>query len=306
VGGVVISHRAGVALLALGLVTAACQGPDGVSAGSSPPAIATEAPSTGPAPTEPGRTAPPPPAPPPSTEPPAAARERPAWLGTRVLPRRPDGFGEVRPTPRILRNRRLMTPGHLPDPPDDRFRAEISQVPDAVIARSTWSRGCPVGRDDLRYVTVTFWGFDERPHTGELLVHRSAARELAGVFRALYRERFPIEEMRVVRAEELDFPPTGDGNNTTAFVCRPSRGSTSWSQHAYGLAVDVNPFHNPYVRGDLVLPELASAYVDRDRGRPGMVLRDGPVTDAFAGIGWGWGGDWSSSKDWMHFSADGR
>lgn len=233
------------------------------------------------------------------------ARERPAWLGTRVLPRRPDGFGEVQRTPAVLRNRRLKTPPLLPDPPDERFRADIARVPDDVVRRSTWSPQCPVDLDELRYITVTFWGFDERPHTGELLVQRDVARDIVGVFRRLHAERFPIEEMRVVRAEELDLPPTGDGNNTTAFVCRPSRGSTRWSQHAYGLALDVNPFHNPYVKDDLVLPELASAYVDRDRRRPGMVLPDGPVVEAFTRIGWGWGGHWSSLKDWMHFSADG-
>jgi hypothetical protein len=293
-------HRAGVALLVLALATAACQAPGEVSAPPSETTPATEASAAGAPPTQVEPAAPPPP-----TQPPSVADERPAWLGTRVLPRRSDGFGEVQPTPRILRNRRLRTPAHLPDPPDAQFRAEVARVPDDVLARSTWSRDCPVSRGDLRYVTVTFWGFDERPHTGELLVHRSVARDMTGIFRRLYRERFPIEEMRVVRAEELDFPPTGDGNNTTAFVCRPSRGSTRWSQHAHGLALDINPFHNPYVKADLVLPELASAYADRERRRPGMVLPGGPAVDAFDRIGWGWGGRWTSLKDWMHFSADG-
>ena len=277
------------------------------------PAVSADDPAV-PSPSGPGDLAPAssPPAPSPTAaaaEQPShsPARERPAWLGTRVLPRRADGFGKVRPTPPILRNRRLVSPDHLPDPPDGRFHAEIVPAPERVAQRSTWSDGCPVALDDLRYVTVSFWGFDDTAHTGELLVHRRAARDIVGVFRTLFRKRFPIEEMRVVRAEELEFPPTGDGNNTTSFVCRPSRGSTSWSQHAYGLAIDVNPFHNPYVKGDLVLPELASAYADRERGRrAGMVLPDGPVVAAFSDIGWGWGGTWSSPKDWMHFSANGR
>jgi hypothetical protein len=294
-------HRAGVALLVLVVSAVACRAPGEMSAPPSQPPPAAETATAVAPPTRPAPAA----LPAPDTAAPSVADERPVWLGTRVLPRRRDGFGQVQPTPRILRNRRLRTPDHLPDPNDARFRADISRVPDDVIARSTWSRDCPVGRGDLRYVTVTFWGFDERPHTGELLVHRSVARDMAGIFRRLHRERFPIEEMRVVRAEELDFPPTGDGNNTTAFVCRPSRGSTRWSQHAYGLAVDINPFHNPYVKADLVLPELASAYADRSRRRPGMVLPDGPVVEAFSAIGWRWGGHWTSLKDWMHFSADG-
>ena len=83
-------------------------------------------------------------------------------------------------------------------------------------------------------------------------------------------------------------------------------GSDNWSYHAYGLAVDINPFHNPYAKGDLVIPELASAYVDRENERVGMVYSDDVVTEAFAGIGWEWGGDWNTLKDWMHFSATGR
>lgn len=137
-------------------------------------------------------------------------------------------------------------------------------------------------------------------------MHATAADAVTTVFRHLYRERFPIEEMRVVSPPELDALPTGDGNNTTAFVCRPARGSTSWSQHAYGLAIDVNPFANPYVRGDVVLPELASAYTNRSWRRPGMHHPGGPAVRAFAAIGWQWGGNWSGLKDWMHFSANGR
>jgi hypothetical protein len=235
----------------------------------------------------------------------APVTERPEWLGERVLPLRPDGFGQIRPTPKILRNRRLATIDLLPPPEDDGFISRARSVPDEVLSRSTWGPGCPVDVDELRYVRVSFWGFDRETLMGELLVHRSAARDLVSVFRHLYRERFPIEEMRVVRRAELDAPPTGDGNNTTAFVCRNKRGSQSFSEHAYGLAVDINPFHNPYVKDDVVLPELASAYKDRGWKRPGMILEGGPVVDAFDRIGWGWGGRWNSLVDYMHFSESG-
>jgi hypothetical protein len=231
---------------------------------------------------------------------------RPEWLGQRPLPLQPSGLGEIQPTPPELVDRRLSPPPHLPAPDDDEFRSTISEVPDAVVRRSTWQPACPVGLDDLRYLTVTFWGFDERHHTGELIVHRDHAEELVGVFARLHEARFPIEEMRVTRADELDAHPTGDGNNTGAFVCRPSVGSTSWSDHAYGRAVDINPFHNPYLRGEVVIPELASAYLDRDDGRPGMIIEGDVVTQAFDAIGWPWGGRWRSSKDWMHFSSSGR
>jgi hypothetical protein len=127
------------------------------------------------------------------------------------------------------------------------------------------------------------------------------------VFRRLYEARFPFEELRVTPRSELDAPPTGDGNDTGAFVCRPTTGSdATYSQHAYGLAIDLDPFQNPYDKGDLVLPELASAYLDRDRVRPGMITPDGVVVRAFASIGWTWGGTWSSLKDYQHFSRTGR
>ncbi len=224
----------------------------------------------------------------------------------RVLPRGPHGFGVAKRTPEIMRNRRFTTTDHLPPPKSGRFEAKVGKVPRDVLRRSTWGPGCPVDKSDLAYVTVSFWGFDERPHTGELLLNRSVALEVVTVFRALYRERWPLEEMRITRKRELDAPPTGDGNNTGGFVCRASRSTTQWSEHAYGLAIDVNPFHNPYVRGDVVLPELALAYANREWRRPGMIRRGDVVTKAFARIGWGWGGDWESSKDWMHFSKSGR
>jgi len=230
----------------------------------------------------------------------------PAWLGRRLLPVDADGFGEVQPTPAELVERRIQMPDVLPAPSSTAFAATNDPVPAEVAARSTWSSACPVSLDELRYLTVTFWGFDGRHHRGELLVNAGAADPLIEVFRALHAERYPIEEMRVVAAPELDLAPTGDGNNTTAFVCRPVRGSTSWSEHAYGLAVDVNPFLNPYVRGELVLPELASAYLDRNRTAPGMIHDGDPVVAAFAAIGWEWGGAWTTLLDYQHFSANGR
>ena len=112
--------------------------------------------------------------------------------------------------------------------------------------------------------------------------------------------------MRITTKAEQTAPPTGDGNDTGSFNCRATRGATSFSQHAYGLAVDVDPFQNPYHRGDVVLPELASSYLDRGRSRPGMITADGPVVRAFAAVGWTWGGTWDSLVDLQHFSRNGR
>jgi len=229
---------------------------------------------------------------------------RPAWLGRRLLPLRADGFGEVQPTPPELIDRRLATPSLLPPPASGGFESSVGPVPPDVLARSSWTEECPVAVADLAYVTVAHLGFDGGVHTGEMIVNARAAASMADVFAELFAVGFPIEEMRVLSLGEIDAPPTGDGNLTSSFECRPATGSNKWSQHAYGLAVDINPFHNPYLKRDLVLPELASFYLDRDLALPGMVDKT-VVVEAFAAIGWKWGGNWSSLKDWMHFSESG-
>jgi hypothetical protein len=284
-----------VILLAGVLLLTACTG-------RPPRPAAGGAPTTGPAPAATATTSPP------ATADPPTSRPAPTWtLGARPLPLRPDGFGQVLPTPPALRDRRLPTVDLLPPPVGGRFRSAVRPIDPAVRARmgATWRPGCPVPLADLRYLTVSFRGFDGRPHTGELVVHRRVAGQVVSVFARLYRAAFPIEEMRLVTTADLEAHPTGDGNNTAAFVCRAARKQRRWSAHAYGLAVDVNPFQNPYRRGDLVLPELASAYLDRGRARPGMIRPGDVVTSAFAAVGWTWGGTWRSPTDLMHFSATG-
>lgn len=245
----------------------------------------------------------------PSHEPTSPGPSYSDWeLGVHVLPRTADGFGVVRPTPKALRVRRFPTTDLLPPPAGGRFRSTIGPVTPAIRERmgETWSQDCPVALADLSYLTVSFRGFDGEAHTGELVVAAREARDVVSVFRALFAADFPIEEMRLPTTADLDAPPTGDGNNTAGLVCRASRGTTTWSAHAYGLAIDVNPFLNPYRKGDLVLPERASAYLDRSRTQPGIIHDGDLVVREFARIGWSWGGSWSSLKDYQHFTATGR
>ena len=234
---------------------------------------------------------------------------RPAWLGKRVLPPGPSGFGMVKPTPPILRNRRFATTDLFPPPPPKSgFLVDSHPVPRHVLRRSTWRPECPVTPDDLTYLVMSFWGFDHERHFGEMIVHESVADEVTQAFRRLFEARYPIEEMRVVTLREQrrwKTHPTGDTNVTSSFECREATLGSSWSEHAYGLAIDINPFHNPYVRGSLVAPELAGAYRVRD-DRPGVIVEGDPVVAAFDAIGWGWGGRWSGFKDYMHFSQSGH
>ena len=165
----------------------------------------------------------------PSASAPPAAPSAPAWrVGATPLPLRPDGFGEVLPTPPELVDRRLPTVDVLPPPADGAYAATVAPIDAAVRTRmgETWQEGCPVPLEDLRYLTVGFWGFDDRPHTGELVVHREVADGITRVFGELFAARFPIEQMRLLTTADLTAPPTGDGNVTAAFVCRATRQST--------------------------------------------------------------------------------
>jgi D-alanyl-D-alanine carboxypeptidase-like protein len=305
-----VNRNAAVAAAGLAALLAGCGGSGPVAAPTPAPTPApvtttvAVAPSTSDAPQPTVTTRPSPsdthvPAPPTATPP-------PDWLGTRELPTGPAGYPAARPTPPELLDRRITTTDYLPPPADGRFHAAIVPVPAAIQRRSTWTAGCPVTMAELRYVTVGFRGFDGKAHTGELIVHRDVADTVVTVFSRLFAAGFPMERMRVTSPAEAAAKPTGDGNTTAAFVCRPVRGSTVWSAHAYGKAVDVNPFHNPYRSGSRVIPELATAYLDRGRGLPGMITATGPVVAAFRAVGWTWGGSWTSPKDYMHFSSTGH
>ena len=180
-------------------------------------------------------------------------------------------------------------------------------------ASGSWHQGCPVALSDLRVLTVSHWGFDGRAHTGRLIVNRTATRPLARVFGRLYGLHFPIHHLRLadVYGPLRDRPRDGDPSGS--FECRqavpsPCTGGTgtgTWSMHAYGLAVDLNPVENPYVGCGQSRDPAAKRYRDRSRHRRGMVTRR--VIGAFHAVGWGWGGAWAgNTKDYMHFSSTGH
>jgi hypothetical protein len=96
-------------------------------------------------------------------------------------------------------------------------------------------------------------------------------------------------------------------DNTSAFNCRyaVAPGPKRWSVHAYGEAIDVNTVENPYLEGGRVLPPAGKPFTDRHRARPGMAVPGGTLVRAFASVGWLWGGRWTASPDWQHFSRTG-
>jgi D-alanyl-D-alanine carboxypeptidase-like protein len=186
------------------------------------------------------------------------------------------------------------------------FAHSVSRVTAAQLPHS-WHRGCPVAPSQLRRLRLSYWGFDRRVHTGALIVNKSALRPLARVFSRFYAARFPIRRMRPIDAYRGSDERSLNADNTAAFNCRyaVAPGPKRWSVHAYGLAVDVNPVENPYLQGGRVHPRAGRAFLDRSRYRPGMAVRGGLLVRAFASAGWLWGGRWTGSPDYQHFSATG-
>lgn len=197
----------------------------------------------------------------------------------------------------------MAAPSAAPAP----FRSAIERIDAAQAKRMTgvsWRKGCPVALRDLRLLTLSHWGFDGRARTGRLIVHRDVARELMRVFRDLYAARFPIRRMVPVDAYGGSDFRSIEADNTSAFNCRYVEGTTRWSNHAYGRAIDVNPIENPYVSGGSTSHVASRPYVDRSK-RPGMAYEGGALVRAFDRIGWGWGGRWTSVQDYQHFSESG-
>ena len=193
------------------------------------------------------------------------------------------------------------------------FTAAVTRITPAVAQRMRWSHrsGCPVPLGALRHLRLSYVTFGGAARTGELVVHEDVAEDVVTVFERLYAARWPVARMRLVDAYHGDDDRSMAANNTSAYNCRRVGGSSSWSEHAYGRAIDINPVQNPYVQAGSVAPPTGRRFADLDRSAgaevpPGTVRAGDVVVRAFAAVGWRWGGEWSSSKDYQHFSLSGR
>jgi poly-gamma-glutamate synthesis protein (capsule biosynthesis protein) len=158
---------------------------------------------------------------------------------------------------------------------------------------------------------MRFVGFDDKVHLGEMVVRKDDADAVTDVFERLYDARWPIRRMRLIDDYRGDDNRSMSANNTSGYNCRRVAGSDAWSAHAYGAAIDINPVQNPYVNGTAIGPPAGRQFAAIDRSAhanlpAGAIRTGGVVVDAFARIGWDWGGAWSTSKDYQHFSASGR
>jgi hypothetical protein len=194
-----------------------------------------------------------------------------------------------------------------PKPTTQSFSGTIHKIPSRATVKYSWREGCPVPLSGLRLLRMTYWGFDQRTHTGQLIVNARVAGDVVKVFKRLYRQRYPIRRMELVDVYKGSDFESIEADNTSAFNCRAATGSSAWSQHAYGLAIDINPCENPYVTASGRTEHAqCRKYTNRARRDPGVIHADDKTVKAFRSIGWGWGGAWPGTKDYQHFSSNGR
>ena len=191
-------------------------------------------------------------------------------------------------------------------PSSPTFVGTVADV-SATQVSGTWRPGCPVGPPELRLLTMSYWGFDGQPHTGTMVVNSAVASAVLKVFDQLFTEHFPIHQMQTEDAYGGKDPVSMADDNTSGFNCRVAvaTGPPSWSVHAYGEAIDVNPVENPYLEGGAAQPPAGAPFLERSPYRPGMAVPGGQLVAAFASVGWLWGGRWTASPDYQHFSATG-
>lgn len=194
------------------------------------------------------------------------------------------------------------------DPAAAPFRARVLPISPQLQRRMTgvsYRAGCPVGFEDLRLVVAPHVDFEGEVQTGRLVVNADVVDDTVGILRELYRARWPIERMVLVDVYGGDDNRSMAANNSSAYNCRPVAGTNSWSQHAYGRAIDLNPVQNPYVLGGEVLPPAGARFARMDRSgprppAPGVIVPGDVVSRAFESRGWRWGA-YFSEPDYQHF-----
>lgn len=165
---------------------------------------------------------------------------------------------------------------------------------------------CKVSVEDLRYCHVLHYGFDGQAHEGEIIVNKAIAEDILDIFEKLYEKKYPIERMVLVDEYGADDETSMRANNTSAFNYRVVSGSTTLSNHSYGLAIDLNPLYNPYVvtKSDgstEVQPVTAHEYADRYQLNAYFIRKYDDCYNLFIDHGFTWGGDWNTKKDYQHF-----
>ena len=176
-------------------------------------------------------------------------------------------------------------------------------IPETVRARmqgKSMKDNAKIGYDQLRYLTLPYYDYDGNIQIGEMVCNKAIARDLLCIFRSLFSRVYPINSIRLIDDFDADDEASMQANNTSCFNYRTAPGAKTLSQHAYGLAVDINPLQNPYIHGSHIYPATATDYVDRARDFPHKIDENDFCKKVFISYGFQWGGYWHH-KDYQHF-----
>ena len=185
----------------------------------------------------------------------------------------------------------------------------IDTISDAVFQRmqgKSYKKDCTVPRSELRYLRLSHYDSQGKEHVGELVCNKKISSDLKEIFKELYQQKYPIERMRLIDDYDADDERSMQANNTSCFNFRTIAGSKKLSKHSLGMAIDINPLYNPYVKRSkdgklLVQPANARKYSDRSK-RWNYKLEKGDLCyRLFIKHGFKWGGSWTNSKDYQHF-----
>lgn len=188
---------------------------------------------------------------------------------------------------------------------ENKFYSDISDIPEEIVVKMrqfTWQENCPVALKDLSYLSVSYLGYDDAVHIGNMIVNKKLAEEVVEIFKEIFLNKFPIASMKIMSDYQGDDIVSMNNNNSSAFNCREITGKKGvFSNHSYGIAIDINPIENPYVKGNVILPELGKKFTNRNIKKKGMIIKGDKIYQSFIKRGWIWGGNWNSLKDYQHF-----
>ncbi len=187
----------------------------------------------------------------------------------------------------------------------DFYYEPLSEDMKQRITGLSYKDDCPIPYDDLRYVSVLYVNFKGNTSMGELICHKDIAQDLVEIFYELYQAGYQIEQIRLIDEYGADDLLSMQDNNTSCFNYRTIAGTNKISMHGQGLAIDINPFFNPYVTykngRQHVSPQGAESYADRSQSFAFKIDENDLCYKLFTAHGFQWGGNWNYSKDYQHF-----
>lgn len=158
----------------------------------------------------------------------------------------------------------------------------------------------PLNFDNLSYLTLSYYGFDDKVHVGEMVVDKKVASEVVDIFKEVYEKKYPIDKIKLIdEYNAIDNLSMAD-NNSSSFCYRTIANTNIISNHGKGLAIDINPLQNPQVIGSSVSPKEGYVFADRSNIQMGMIIEGSDLYNAFVKRGWSWGGHWKN-PDYQHF-----